>query len=343
MPTNAERAAAHKPGSSFVPTKRGGLLAIMKTPPKTSPPSTEVPPEEATASNVSTMAPNNTSSAAAAAPTAAATASSEQTAVVEKPMPETKTAAPKRKRAEPQQQHVATRSTTTTQQQQQQQAPAAKRIRGAASAGSLAKTKEAEGEGKELLQEKHETEQAEPIQKTVSSTSFATNANLKQQQQPVNKQMQQEKQQERQQQRPTTSVNVEKPTPSPQQKPLTSSGTTAIAKTPPRSLMLDNQTLSQMNDRLRNEVAQLKTEIEHSERIVQMNMGRAPVLPNRAFQAEVTTLLGEYEKIRQFSHLQLSKMQPSNPKYSHWEAAYHLNTEVCRLVRDSFSYRGFQT
>lgn len=110
-----------------------------------------------------------------------------------------------------------------------------------------------------------------------------------------------------------------------------------------RSALPDAQMLSTMNDRYRDQIAQLQSELEHAERVVQMNMGRAPVLANRACQAEVTHMIGEYEKIRQFSHAQLAKIQPSNPKYWFWEMAFHLNTEVCRIVRESVSYRGFQT
>ena len=106
---------------------------------------------------------------------------------------------------------------------------------------------------------------------------------------------------------------------------------------------LDAQTLQTINDHLRNELAQVKTDLEHSERIVQMNMGRAPVLSNRFCQAEVTSKISDYEKLRQATQMQLSKIQPSNPKYAFFEMLYHLDTEVCRIVRESFSYRGFQT
>lgn len=118
--------------------------------------------------------------------------------------------------------------------------------------------------------------------------------------------------------------------------------TSSVAPSPGRPVMLDAQTLVTMNDRLRNEVAQLRTELEHAERVVQMNMGRAPTLPNRACQTETTNIIAQYDNIRATWHAQLGKLPPSHPKYAWFEHAHHLNTEVCRLVRDSFAYRGFE-
>lgn len=103
----------------------------------------------------------------------------------------------------------------------------------------------------------------------------------------------------------------------------------------------DEQTLKTMNDRLRDELAQVRTELEHSQRLLQLNMGRAPVLEDRACQSETVTLIEQYDNIRRATQAQLSKMKPSHPKYWWWEYAHHLNTEMCRLVRESWTYRGF--
>lgn len=103
----------------------------------------------------------------------------------------------------------------------------------------------------------------------------------------------------------------------------------------------DAQTLSTMNDRLRDELAQVRTELEHSQRLLQLSMGRAPILDDRACQSETTTLIDQYDNIRKSTQIQLSKMKPSHPKYWWWEYAHHLNTEMCRLVRESWTYRGF--
>lgn len=103
----------------------------------------------------------------------------------------------------------------------------------------------------------------------------------------------------------------------------------------------DAQTLTTMNDRLRDELAQVRTELEHSQRLLQLNMGRAPILEDRACQSETITLIEHYDNIRKATQTQLSKMKPSHPKYWWWEYAHHLNTEMCRLVRESWTYRGF--
>jgi len=103
----------------------------------------------------------------------------------------------------------------------------------------------------------------------------------------------------------------------------------------------DEQTLKTMNDRLRDELAQVRTELEHSQRLLQLNMGRAPVLEDRACQSETVALIEQYDNIRRATQMQLGKMKPSHPKYWWWEYAHHLNTEMCRLVRESWTYRGF--
>lgn len=109
----------------------------------------------------------------------------------------------------------------------------------------------------------------------------------------------------------------------------------------PKNLMEDKETLVTINARLRDQVAQLQTELEHAQRVLQINVGSSPLIPNRCCQTETENLILHYDNIVRVFQGQLAKMHPSHPKFWWYECAHHLNVEANRLIRDSFKYRGF--